>query len=297
MLALNRPSVRPSSRKMFLFFLAAALGSAEAKVYTDYLPITAATLTLMVKEISIVRYTEGNGTTELETKIKTSRFGNRQVLELLAAAGLLLGEDGEPTDDISGWALVAGTGFNQTPWPRLEGIGFYAVNMKILKIEEWDGSTLYVPGLSLFGGLNGTPAEPTLAKIQIGGDVPFTAADLVAEASGETTLVNGEADFEGPAQIDIVLPDPEAPTESQKAIGVSLQGHIKGGFRGFNWHPDEEKQEPQKNTLPLKRTTISGISGILPSPPAEENGVSVPSVVTGAISLRPTRLIPYSYQP
>lgn len=211
------------------------------ELYKGYLPITTVTLKLTVKGIDVQEYSEFDGVTEVKSRVVTERFGNRQLLQLLAAADLLLGADGQPTKDISGWLLVAGIGFNKTPWPELEGIGCYAINTRILKIEDWNGSDLYVPGLSLFGGLHGTPANPTLAKIQVSGSAPFTAMKLRVERGSETTLVTGGASFEGPVSVDITLPDYEAPTDPEKVVGINLQGHIRGGFYGFNWQPDPQK--------------------------------------------------------
>lgn len=262
-----------------------------------YLPVTAVTVALTVKGVDVQQYSESDGITEVKSKVVSARFGNRDLLRLLANAGLLLDANRQPTKDITGWSIVAGFGFDQTPWPKLEGIGCYAINTKIFKVADWNGFDLYAPGLSLFGGLNGTPAVPTLAKIQVSGTAPFTAMNLRAEPGVETTLVTGGASFEGPVEVDITLPNSESPTDPAKTISINLQGHIKGGFDGFNWHPDPQKVLPKKNTLPMRRTTISGISGVIQNPPEQGSDISVPSVLTGSISIGPTRLRPYQYSP
>lgn len=295
-------TIHPFLRALFVSvmmwgFSTTIISAQVPQLYKSYLPVTTVTISLTVKGIDVQNYSEIDGVTEVKSRVITERFGNRQILELLAAANLLLGVDGQPTKDTTGWSIVAGVGFDQTPWPKLEGIGCYAINTKILKIADWNGSDLYAPGLSLFGGLNGTPAEPTLAQIQINGTAPLTAMKLRAEPGVETTLVTGGASFEGPVQIDVTLPDYQAPTDPSSVIKLQLQGHIKGGFDGFNWHPDPQKAEPMKNTLPMRRTTVTGISGVMENPPAEDSNVSVPSVITGSVVINPTRLRPYFYEP
>ena len=299
----NREAVRSLThllRATFLLIVALTTSTAtclsQSQLYQGYFPFTPVTISLQVKGLDVQKYETVAGTTEVLSKPVIARFGNRDILQLLASADLLLGKDGRPTRDIRGWAFVAGVGYNQTPWPKLEGIGCYAVNTNIVSIQQWNGSDLYVPGLSLFGGLNGTDAQPTLAKIQINGNAPFTAMNLRAEVGEQTTVVKGQASFEGPVDIEIKLPDEQAPTDPEKVRSINLQGHISGGFKGFNWHPDKQGKEPLQNTLPLLQTRVSGLSGVLLNSPEDGSNISVPMILTGSITLGPTRLIPYIYE-
>lgn len=47
----------------------------------------------------------------------------------------------------------------------------------------------------------------------------------------------------------------------------------------------------------MRRTTISGVSGVIANAPEEGTEISVPSVVTGSMVMNPTRLRPYFYEP